>query len=138
MPKPIRNSQAKLLSPETQHWCRTQGLKQFMRYFLRQRSEQQQAVCLASACVHRCAGHLKLDLGWLLFCIQFEQIIALQSNCTKTRGRKRPSLLFGALFKIQLIMLPEKCGKCGQIVLKLPDYWGCATRNDLLFIFILD
>lgn len=78
-----------------------------MRYFLKQRSEQQQAVCLASTCVDRCAGHLKLDLGWLLFCIQFEQIIALQSDCTKTRGG-RPSLLFGALFKIQLIMLPPR------------------------------
>lgn len=38
-------------------------------------------------------------------------------------------------------MLPEKCGSCGQIVqivLPLLDCWVNATRNDLLFIFILD
>lgn len=35
-------------------------------------------VCLASTWVYRCAGCLKLELCWLLFCTQFEQMIALQ------------------------------------------------------------
>lgn len=54
----------------------------------------------------------------------------------KKEGEKRLSLLFEALFKIQLIMLPEKCGKCSQIVLNLLDCWVNATRNDLLFIVL--
>lgn len=54
------------------------------------------------------------------------------NDCTsKWLHKKRPILVFGALFRIQLIMLSEKCG---QIVLKLLHCWVNATRKDLLFI----
>lgn len=33
-------------------------------------------------------------------------------------------------------MLPEKSGKCDQIVLNLLDSWVNATRNNLLIFFL--
>lgn len=92
------------------------------------------ACVLGVKIVGRKCGTLKAGMCWLLCWVQFKQIIALQSDCTKkAMGKKSPILVFGALFRIQLIMLSEKCG---QIVLKLLNCWVNATRKDLLFIFI--
>lgn len=97
--------------------------------------------------VDRCAGHLKLELCWLLFCIQFEQIIALQSDYTQKKQKKRvggggrerePQPAFWSIIQNPVNYAPREVWQTGQIVLKLLDCWVNATRNDLLFIFILD